>query len=66
VPGFPYKRGHPIVIPAKYRGLCFEGPLDKGLHWVTHHPLAATLSLDVADAEIIRDFDTPQDYAALC
>ncbi len=60
-----YKRGHPIIIPAAYRGLCFEGPLDKGLHWVTHHPSVKVLNLDVTDPGIIMDFDTPEDYAAL-
>lgn len=59
------KRGHPIVIPAVHRHLCFEGPLEEGLHWVTHHPSVRTADLDVNDREIIRDFDTPEDYAAL-
>lgn len=59
------KRGHPIVIPAAYRGLCFEGPLEKGLHWVTHHPSVKVTDLEVKDPEIIRDFDTPGDYENL-
>lgn len=59
------KRGHPIIIPAAHRRLCFEGPLDKGLHWVTHHPSVKIADLDVKDPEIIRDFDTPEDYDAL-
>jgi molybdenum cofactor cytidylyltransferase len=59
------KRGHPIIIPAEYRRLCYEAPLDKGLHWVTHHPSVKIADLEVADKEIIRDFDTPEDYAAL-
>jgi len=58
----PHKRGHPIIIPAIYRHLCFEGPLDKGLHWVTHHPSVKVLDLTVEDAGIIRDFDTPEQY----
>ncbi len=60
-----YKRGHPIIIPRKCLRLCFEGPLDKGLHWVTHHPSALLADLDVKDREIIRDFDTPEDYQRL-
>ena len=65
-PGEPqFKRGHPIIIPAICRQLCFEGPLDKGLHWVTHHPSVKVADLDVADPGIIRDFDTPQDYEYL-
>ncbi|MGD9643770.1 MAG: NTP transferase domain-containing protein [Elusimicrobiales bacterium] len=59
------KRGHPILIPASHRALCFEGPLDKGLHWVTHHPAVKVSDLEVKDPGIILDFDTPEDYAAL-
>jgi len=59
------KRGHPIIIPAAHRQLCFEGPLDKGLHWVTHHPSVKIFDLEVKDPEIIRDFDTPEDYKKL-
>ena len=59
------KRGHPIIIPAAYRHLCFEGPLDKGLHWITHHPSVKIADLDLEDREIIRDFDTPEEYQQL-
>lgn len=59
------KRGHPIIIPAAHRQLCFEGPLDKGLHWVTHHPSVKIFDLEVKDPEIIRDFDNPEDYKKL-
>lgn len=59
------KRGHPIIIPALYKGLCFEGPLESGLHWVTHHPSAKVLDLDVNDENVIRDVDTPEDYRKL-
>ncbi len=59
------KRGHPIIIPAAHKHLCLEGPLEKGLHWVTHHASVKVADLDVKDPEIIRDFDTPEDYAAL-
>jgi len=60
-----YKRGHPIILPASCRKLCFEGPLEEGLHWVTHHPSVKTLDLDVSDSGIIRDCDTPVDYERL-
>ena len=61
----PFKRGHPIIIPAAYRQLCFDGPLDNGLHWVTHHPSVKVLDLEVADSGIVMDFDTPQQYEGL-
>lgn len=59
------KRGHPIIIPAQYKNLCFEGPLEKGLHWVTHNPQVEVADLEVSDPGVIRDFDTPADYEAL-
>lgn len=59
------KRGHPIILPAACRALCFEGPLEKGLHWVTHHPAAKILDLEVKDPGVILDFDTPEEYEAL-
>ncbi|MBI4803038.1 MAG: nucleotidyltransferase family protein [Elusimicrobia bacterium] len=57
-----FKRGHPVIIPAIYRRLCFEGPLEAGLHWVTHHPSVKVADLEVEDAGIIFDIDTPEDY----
>jgi len=59
------KRGHPIIIPASHKALCFEGPLEKGLHWVTHNPSVRVTDLEVKDPGIIRDFDTPEDYKSL-
>ena len=60
-----FKRGHPMIIPRKYIPLCFDGPADKGLHWVTHHLSAKVLDLIVEDAGIIRDIDTPGEYKEL-
>jgi len=57
-----YKRGHPIVIPQKFRKLCMIGALEKGLHWVTHHPDVEIKEIIVEDEGIIRDFDTMSDY----
>jgi len=62
---YPHKRGHPIIIPGKYFQLCFDGPADKGLHWVTHHPSVKVVDLIVKDGNIIKDFDTPEQYKEL-
>ncbi|MHB0994845.1 MAG: nucleotidyltransferase family protein [Elusimicrobiales bacterium] len=59
------KRGHPIIIPAVHRALFYEAPPEKGLHWVTHHSSVHVADLEVKDPEIIRDFDTPEEYEAL-
>jgi len=60
-----FKRGHPVIIPRVYFPLCSAGPAEKGLHWVTHHPSARVLDLEVDDGNILRDFDTPEEYASL-
>ncbi len=60
-----YKRGHPIIIPRIYWHLCFDGPDDKGLHWVTHHSEVKVLDLLVDDDNILKDFDMPEDYKRL-
>lgn len=65
IPRYNGKRGHPIVLPAKARPLCHAAPLDKGLHWVTHHPDLHILDVEVTDSGILRDIDTPAEYALL-
>lgn len=60
-----FKRGHPILIPNCLCHLCLNGPLEKGLHWVTHHPDAPVAEVEVSDTAILMDFDTPQEYTRL-
>ncbi|MEF3280812.1 MAG: NTP transferase domain-containing protein [Elusimicrobiota bacterium] len=59
---FYFKRGHPIIIPAKYLSLIINAPYKKGLHWVTHHPKVKVMDLVVSDKNILKDIDTRQDY----
>ena len=59
------KRGHPIILPPKAWPLCAKAPLDKGLHWVTHHPDIKVVDLELTDTGILRDIDTPADYELL-
>ncbi|HOX22901.1 MAG TPA: nucleotidyltransferase family protein, partial [Elusimicrobiales bacterium] len=59
------KRGHPIILPAKAWPLCAKAPLDKGLHWVTHHQDMQVMDLEVSDTGILRDIDTPAEYELL-
>ncbi|MDD4004987.1 MAG: nucleotidyltransferase family protein [Elusimicrobiaceae bacterium] len=59
------KRGHPIVLPRAVFPLCFSGPDNLGLHWVTHHPAVTVRDVDFETDSIIRDVDTPQDYLRL-
>lgn len=59
------KRGHPIILPKAVLPLCFEGPDNLGLHWVTHHPTVKVRDIDFETDAVIRDIDTPQDYLKL-
>jgi len=45
--------------------LCFTGPADLGLHWVTHHPSVKALDVDVECEFVVKDVDTPADYRSL-
>ena len=65
IPRHNGKRGHPIVLDSAVWPLCFEAPLDKGLHWVTHHEKVTVTDLDVADVTVIQDIDTPKQYELL-
>ncbi|MFA6582870.1 MAG: nucleotidyltransferase family protein [Elusimicrobiaceae bacterium] len=59
------KRGHPIVLPRAVFPLCFAGPDNLGLHWVTHHASVTVRDIDFSDRSIISDIDTPEDYRKL-
>lgn len=59
------KRGHPIILPKAVLPLCFEGPDNLGLHWVTHHLTVKVSDIDFETDAVIRDIDTPQDYLKL-
>ncbi len=65
IPRYNGKRGHPIVLDSAVWPLCFEAPLDKGLHWVTHHEKVTVTDLDVTDVTVIQDIDTPKQYELL-
>lgn len=63
VPHHAGRRGHPVVLPWSIAAeLAALGP-DEGLkQLIARHPL---LTVDVADAGILTDVDTPEDYARL-
>ncbi|MFA5162563.1 MAG: nucleotidyltransferase family protein [Elusimicrobiales bacterium] len=65
IPRHRGKRGHPIILDARVWPLCFEAPPDKGLHWVTHHGSVSVIDVDVDEESVIRDIDTPEQYAVL-
>jgi len=65
IPRYNGKRGHPILLAKKVWPLCFTGPADLGLHWVTHHPSVKALDVDVECEFVVKDVDTPADYRSL-
>lgn len=62
VPRFNGKRGHPLVVDQRFWHQVQLAPLDLGLHWVTHRNAEWMRDVDVDDAGVVRDMDTPDDY----
>jgi molybdenum cofactor cytidylyltransferase len=65
IPTFQGRRGHPVLIGLKYREeiLAIE-PLEGLRALMRAHP-EDILEVEVADPNILRDMDTPEDYAGL-
>jgi molybdenum cofactor cytidylyltransferase len=65
IPTFQGRRGHPVLVDLKYRDeiLAIE-PLDGLRALMRAHP-EDILEVEVADPNILRDMDTPEDYAGL-
>jgi molybdenum cofactor cytidylyltransferase len=65
VPTFQGRRGHPVLVDLKYRDevLAFD-PADGLRRLMRAHP-GDILEVEAGDANILRDLDTPEDYAAL-
>lgn len=65
IPTFQGRRGHPVLVDLKYRDeILALDPLDGLRALIRAHP-EDILEVDVADANILRDLDTPEDYAGL-
>ncbi len=64
IPAFRTRRGHPVLIDLKYRDeiLAFD-PADGLRRLMCTHP-EDIAEVEVDDANILRDLDTPEDYAA--
>jgi molybdenum cofactor cytidylyltransferase len=65
VPRFKGKRGHPLVLDARYWHETSLAPDDQGLHWVTHRHPGTLIDVDVDDPGVVSDADTPEDYGKL-
>jgi molybdenum cofactor cytidylyltransferase len=63
VPHHAGRRGHPVLLPWSIAAELDALGTDEGLkQLIARHPL---LTIDVADAGILTDVDTPEDYARL-
>lgn len=60
-PRFAGKRGHPIVIPARFRLEILGAPEGSDLHAVLKPFADDRLDVDVDDPGVLRDVDRPED-----
>ena len=60
-PRFNGKRGHPVVIPGKYRTEILEAGSDVTLHDILKAHAGERVDMDVYDRGVVRDVDVPAD-----
>jgi molybdenum cofactor cytidylyltransferase len=62
VPSFQGKRGHPVIIPAELADTIRKWEGEDGLKGALNSLKDKLLAIPVADANILFDMDTPEDY----
>jgi molybdenum cofactor cytidylyltransferase len=62
IPTYDGKRGHPLLLSAKYRQDVLALGQDQGLNMVTRGHPDDTLEVPVTCADILHDMDYPEDY----
>jgi len=62
IPSFQGKRGHPVIMPAKYFSVIKRWTGKDGLRGALKQLADHTVSVAVADANILFDIDLPEDY----
>ncbi|MFO0964069.1 MAG: nucleotidyltransferase family protein [Gemmataceae bacterium] len=65
VPTHQGKRGHPTLIAWKHVANLRSFPYDQGLNTYLRQFPAETIELPWPDDSVLRDLDTPEDYAKL-
>lgn len=63
-PRFNGKRGHPVVIPGRYRAKIVDAKEGATLHDVIKAHAAERIDIDVQDRGVVRDVDVPGDLEA--
>ena len=64
IPTWKGKRGHPIILAARYRQDVLDLGSDQGLNLVTRGHPDDTLELPMSDDDILRDMDYQEEYEA--
>jgi molybdenum cofactor cytidylyltransferase len=62
IPAYKGKRGHPVLIDAKYSGNIAKLSGDEGLRGLMHQYPGDMLEVAVPFPGILKDIDTPVDY----
>lgn len=62
VPSFQGKRGHPVIIPAELADTIRGWKGEEGLRGALNSLKDKLVTIPVADANILFDMDTPEDY----
>jgi molybdenum cofactor cytidylyltransferase len=63
IPTFQGRRGHPVLLDLKYRDEILAFDQSDGLRRLMRAHQGDIREVDAGDANILRDFDTPEDYA---
>lgn len=63
IPITSHRRGHPLLVDFKYKREIGRLDLEKGLRALMHHFPEDVLEVEVDDAGILMDIDTPEDYS---
>ena len=62
MPSYKKKRGHPVLIDAKYADELEKLNPDGGLRMLAHKFPVDVLEVETNDPAILKDIDTPEDY----
>jgi molybdenum cofactor cytidylyltransferase len=65
IPAFQGRRGHPVLIDLKFRDEVLAIDPAEGLRRLMRDHPEEILVVETGDANILRDLDTPEDYAGL-
>lgn len=65
LPRFGETKGNPVIFASAYRGEILHHPEPEGCKGIVQAHAAHVYWADVPDNSVLRDLDTPEDYAAM-